>query len=126
MGQEQHMTDGFIVKDSGARQEFSTGSRRDTDEGKPRFDLVSASALRRLACHMAQGAKKYGDNNWRLGQPMTRFEASMLRHAFDYMAGDRTEDHLSALLFNAMAIMDQEERIKGGKLPAELDDRTER
>ena len=29
------------VQDSGARQEFQTGSVRDTNEVKPRFDLIS-------------------------------------------------------------------------------------
>ena len=35
----------FATKDSGARQQFETGSQRDTDEGKGRFDLVPYEAL---------------------------------------------------------------------------------
>ncbi|KKK94181.1 hypothetical protein LCGC14_2685460, partial [marine sediment metagenome] len=37
------------VKDSGKRQEFETGSVRDTQEGKGRYDLVSPIFVRRLA-----------------------------------------------------------------------------
>jgi len=33
------------IKDSGKREEFSTGSRRDTREGKGRFDLLPTRAL---------------------------------------------------------------------------------
>ena len=30
----------FITKDSGARQEFESGMRRDLQDGKPRYDLL--------------------------------------------------------------------------------------
>ena len=39
----------FILKDSGKREEFPTGSRRDQRAGKGRFDLIPTMALRRLA-----------------------------------------------------------------------------
>jgi hypothetical protein len=45
------MTDFNSVKDSGERQEFETGARRDTQEGKPRFGLIPPYPLRRLAMH---------------------------------------------------------------------------
>ena len=32
------------VQDSGKRQDFGTGSVRDTNEGKPRYDLISPIA----------------------------------------------------------------------------------
>lgn len=115
----------YEVKDSGQRQEFATGSRRDTNEGKPRYDLLPVPALKRWAEHMAKGAKKYGERNWEKGQPITRYEESLLRHAYAYLSGERTEDHLSAILFNAAGIMHHEAAIVAGLLPAELDDRPE-
>ena len=39
----------WSTKDSGARREFTTGSRRDSRRGKGRFDLISPIAIRRLA-----------------------------------------------------------------------------
>jgi len=33
------------VRDSGKREEFDTGSRRDTRQGKGRYDLLSPIAL---------------------------------------------------------------------------------
>lgn len=38
----------FETKDSGKREEFATGSRRDTREGKGRFDLIPWGIIRQL------------------------------------------------------------------------------
>jgi hypothetical protein len=111
------------VCDSGERQEFETGSRRDTRTGKGRYDLIPTYPLKRLAQHYENGAKKYGDRNWELGQPITRYIDSMLRHAMAVSAGATDEDHLSAVVWNAFAIIHHEDAIKRGLLPKELDDR---
>lgn len=116
----------YVTRDSGARDEFDTGARRDTQDGKPRYDLIPVEPLRRLAALMQRGADKYDDDNWRRGMPMRRFEASMMRHVFAYMDGDDEEDHLAAVVFNAFAIMNQEREVAEGRLPAELDDRPTR
>ena len=59
--------------DSGKRRDFPTGSRRDSREGKGRYDLISPIALRRLALVCERGAAKYGDRNWEKGQPMSGY-----------------------------------------------------
>jgi hypothetical protein len=110
------------VKDSGQRQEFETGSKRDTRDGKGRYDLIPAYALSRLARHYENGAKKYGDRNWEKGQPLARYLDSMIRHAYKFLGGSRDEDHLAAVAWNALAYIETEERIKKGILPKELDD----
>ena len=110
------------VKDSGARQDFETGSVRDTNEGKGRFDLLSPVALTRLAQHTQNGADKYGDRNWEKGQPVTRFYDSALRHLFKYGEGHRDEDHLAAALWNIMGIIHTEEMVRRNRLPATLID----
>lgn len=98
------MTD-FITKDSGARQEFASGMVRDTQEGKPRYDLIPVSSLKRLANLYMRGAVKYDDNNWMKGQPYSRTYASLFRHMMAWREGDRSEDHLSAVAWNAFALM---------------------
>jgi hypothetical protein len=114
----------FVTKDTGlGRREFGTGSVRDVNTGKPRFDLIPIPALKRWAGLMARGAEKYGERNWELGQSMSRFEESALRHLYQYLEGDRVEDHLAAVLFNVGGIMHHESEIAAGKLPADLDDR---
>ncbi len=110
------------VVDSGTRQEFDTGSVRDTQDGKGRYDLLPVHAIHRLALHFQNGAKKYGDNNWRKGINLRRYVSSALRHIFKYMSGIRDEDHLAAAAWNIMCLIETEYMILNDKLPKELDD----
>ncbi len=103
------MSMNFKTKDSGARQSFESGAKRDTQEGKPRFDLISPFMMTRLASLMERGAVKYGEWNWEKGMPFSRFFASAFRHLMQYWKGDRDEDHLAAVIFNLMAIIHFEE-----------------
>lgn len=95
----------FVIKDSGKRQSFNTGAKRDLDDDKPRYELIPVSALKRVALLYANGAKKYDADNWKKGMPYRRVYASLLRHAFAFGEHDTTEDHLAAIIFNAMAIV---------------------
>jgi hypothetical protein len=110
------------VRDSGKRQAFKTGSVRDTRDGKGRFDLISPVALKALARHYENGARKYGDRNWEKGQPVSRYIDSAIRHLYGFLDGDRSEDHLSAAAWNAMAATHTLELIERGTLPATLND----
>lgn len=116
----------YVVKDSGERQEFDTGSRRDTQTGKGRFDLLPVYAIRRMAVHFEKGADKYGDRNWELGQPVMRYLDSAWRHLMNLLEGEQTEDHPSAILFNIAGFMHTLHEIEEGRLPAELDNRPDR
>lgn len=102
-------TEKFITKDSGKRQSFETGMVRDTQDGKPRYDLIPVQSLKRLADLYARGAIKYDDNNWQKGQPYSRAYASLFRHVIAWREGDRSEDHLAAVAWNAFALMWYEE-----------------
>jgi hypothetical protein len=113
----------FIVQDSGKRQEFSTGSLRDIQEGKGRFDLLPSLPLRRLAKHYELGAKKYGDHNWKKGQPLQRYIDSANRHMNNLMAGEPTEDHAISVVWNMFSYIWTLNEIEAGRLPKELDDR---
>lgn len=137
------------IKDSGKREEFSTGAVRDTQEGKGRCDLVPLdclpgkysddvvllsidrfqrdgnpvsienavqffamvafksveTAILELACHYEDGAKKYGDNNWKKGLPVSRYISSAVRHYLKYQRGDMDERHDRAVLWNLTAIL---------------------
>lgn len=110
------------VNDSGDRREFATGSVRDVRTGKGRYDLISPIGLERLAKHYENGAVKYGDRNWEKGQPLGSYLDSLIRHAINYQKGDRSEDHLSAVCWNAFAMMHTEEMIRQGKLPEDFND----
>lgn len=116
------MTDYDSVKDSGERQTWDTGSRRDTNIGKGRYDLIPPYFVQRLAKHLENGARKYGDRNWELGQPLSRYLDSALRHTFAVLDRQVDEDHPSAGVWNLMAFLTTAERIRNGELPGELDD----
>jgi len=99
----------FETKDSGQREEFSTGSRRDVRTGKGRYDLLPPGPMKRLAQLYERGAEKYGEGNWEKGQPVSRLMDSLIRHAFNYLEGEKTEDHMAAVAWNAFAVMYMEE-----------------
>ena len=101
------------VKDSGEREQFDTGSRRDTRAGKGRFDLITPFMLLRLARHYENGAVKYGDRNWEKGQPSSRAMDSAMRHLNAFMINamlgqEQDEDHLSAAIWNLAVIIHNE------------------
>ena len=134
-----------MLKDSGARREFGTGSVRDKSEGKGRCDLLPLGVIgdelndqiiryiemyirygdiQRLwmimelftskyygglltgflevAKQYEDGAKKYNDRNWELGQPLHVFIDSGVRHYLKYLRGDTDEHHDRAFLWNIL------------------------
>ncbi len=110
----------YELPDSGAREVFSTGSRRDSQLGKGRYDLLSWHALERIAKHMENGARKYGDRNWEKGQPLGRYLNSAMRHLIKWASHETSEDHLAAACWNLMALMHTGHQIELGHLPKSL------
>lgn len=107
-----------ILPDSGQRQQFAGGAIRET-EGKARVDGISPHALLRLGRLFTQGGLKYGDfRNWEKGLPFSTFIGGIFRHLLAYELGDRSEDHLAAIMWNAQALIHFEEQGR-----ADLDDR---
>lgn len=108
------------LKDGGTRTTFRTGSQRDTQDGKPRPDLIPVRAqLRKAVIHML-GSIKYDERNWEKGQPQSQFLASLMRHLYYWMMGDTSEDHLAQAGWNLDCLLDQEERCHENKLPLDL------
>ena len=115
-------TQEYVTRDSGKRQEFPTGMVRDVQEGKLLWSLLCPEVLRRDVELLMRGAKKYSAHNWKKGQPFSRAFESMMRHMMEWWMGDRSEDHLAAIRFNAACLIFQEEMIKTGRLPETLND----
>jgi len=110
------------VKDSGKRTEFSTGSVRDDRKGKGRNDLLPFLSLQKVSQHFENGTNKYGDRNWECGQPLSVYFDSAFRHMVKHFIGLNDEDHLSAAIWNLMALQETQIRINLGILPKKLDD----
>jgi hypothetical protein len=113
------------IKDHGVREEMPTGSVRDTQQGKPRPELIPPSVLVKLAMHYGQGSLKYSEWNWSKGQSISRYMASLERHLLAWKCGKTDESHLIAMVWNAFCIDYTLDAIKCGMLPKELDDRHE-
>lgn len=84
---------------------FETGSKRDDDTNKPLSNHLTGYLRLRFGYLLRRGANKYGKGNWKKGQPDETAEESLDRHWAKYMDGDRTEDHLSSIIFNAQLLM---------------------
>ena len=104
----------FVTKDSGKRVDFKSGMKRDTQEGKPRFDLCNplncpkdSNLYYRWAMLMGRGCTKYGERNWEKAnskEELERFKASASRHFQQWLNNyDKEEDHAAAVLFNIQA-----------------------
>ena len=105
----------FKVKDSGQREEYPGGFRRDVEGDRGDFvwlfsssslDLLPREMVLRWLRHMELGAEKYGRNNWSRAQDqgaVDRFKRSAARHFNQWLAGDLDEDHASAIVFNVWA-----------------------
>ncbi len=95
---------GFTTKDSGKRQEFASGMKRDTTEGKIDYLLIrSGPMFKRWAELMARGAVKYDEDNWLQADSedeLERFKVSAARHFEQWVDGDTDEDHAAAVIFN--------------------------
>lgn len=59
--------------------------------------------LLEVSKHYEEGAKKYGDNNWKLGIPVDSYLDSAIRHYLKYRRGDQDENHDRAFVFNIMS-----------------------
>lgn len=116
MSEPQKVPFGFVAafqtKDSGEHAEYSSGMKRDTRKGKPRFDLLlpddvpyEKQMLTRWAALMARGAEKYDERNWEQAhtiEELERYLDSAFRHFMQWISGEEDEDHAAAVMFNIM------------------------
>jgi arginyl-tRNA--protein-N-Asp/Glu arginylyltransferase len=57
---------------------------------------------------MAEGAEKYGTNNWEKGFPVSDILNHALSHIYSFLAGDQSEDHLGHAAANLLMAIDTE------------------
>jgi len=93
---------------------FDTGAKRDSDLNKPYTHNLQGYTRLRFGYLTRMGAINYGDENFLKGFPKKESLKSLDRHMSKYMNGDKSEDHLSAMIFNIQLIMleEQKEGIK--------------
>lgn len=99
----------FVIKDSGARQEFAGGMVRDTTEGKTNYlNIRFGPMFKRWAEHLTKGREKYNDPapgvpNWTLAEGVEEYlraKESAARHFEAWLDGKLDEDHAAGVYFN--------------------------
>lgn len=99
--------------------EFPSGAKRGETTGRPRPDLIPGCAMLRIGVQYAKGAEHYGARNFEKGIPSSRALEGLERHLQTFKEnGCSDEDELSAIVFNCVLLIMNEERVKSGKLPA--------
>ncbi len=91
-------------------KKFSSGAKREEKSNKSFIHNLKGYTRLRFGYHMTKHAVKHGDKNWEKGIPDNSYLESLDRHLAQYLNGDRSEDHLSAILFNCQGIMINEQK----------------
>lgn len=118
-----------VLPDTGLRETLVPGGAvREADPSKPLIGCISPVAKRALGRLMAKAEDKYkahgGCRNWEKGMPVTRVIESIERHIADFQMRDEKEDHLAAIMWNAMVLIHYRDAgTTTGLSWAELDDR---
>lgn len=87
------------------KREFESGAKRDSNSNKPFIHNLLGYTRQRFGYHTNLGARNYGDGNFLKGMPTSVALESLDRHLASYLEGDRSEDHLSAIIFGAQLCM---------------------
>ena len=100
------------------------GSGAKSSELKPRYDLLEVCALRRWALRMQWEPGSHGERNYQNGAGDAEFIRDrinhFLEHAHKYAAGDRSDDHLGAIMANAGMLILVWTNTRSRHAPAEL------
>lgn len=111
----------FITKDSGVREEFASGMKRDTAAGKTLYHLVyDGPMFKRWAGLLTRGAVKYDPGNWMKAEGQAewnRFRESAVRHFVQWYYGETDEDHGAAVMFNINGKEYVEDKMKRDTMP---------
>lgn len=89
---------------------FESGAKRDNNLNKPFIHLITGYFRQRVGYLLTKGASKYGAGNFLKGMPTDAYLESLDRHLASYKEGDRSEDHLSAIVFGAQGCMLNEQK----------------
>lgn len=66
-----------------------------------RYDLLDPKSMFEMTKVLSEGAEKYGEDNWRKISIEDHLN-HMIIHAYAYLAGDKSDEHLSHIMCRAM------------------------
>lgn len=85
-----------------ALEQFAIERYADESNENETCTKVYCDMLLEVAKHFEEGAKKYGESNWRRGIPEWCYIDSATRHYLKWRRGDRDEFHCRAFCWNLM------------------------
>ena len=92
---------------------FVSGAKSSAE--RERYDLCELVALQRWARRMAKGVASHGERNYQKGVRDPAFIRDrinhLIEHAVKYASGDRSDDHLGAVMANASMLIWLEEHV---------------
>lgn len=88
---------------------FGSGAVRSGDVKHLAYELISPIGLRRLAARYQLGAEKYAAFNCEKGMPISDLVRHAIAHCYQYLAGDRSDDHLAGAAWGFIMAMHSEE-----------------
>jgi hypothetical protein len=95
---------GIAPFESGDTRRYESGVIRGDNTGKTDYTLALDGPLfERWAAHLTKHAQEKGERNWMnasSAEDYDRFRQSAFRHMVQIMAGDESEDHFAAVVFN--------------------------
>lgn len=93
------------AESDGDKTTFSTGAQRGSDHEDCFLHMIPPEALYAYGRAFAEGAKKYGENNWLKGLPFSSLVNHAMHHILKFVEGDASEDHLGHCLWNIGALI---------------------
>jgi len=93
------------MADNGTRVANEAGGMREAQIGKGFWAGIPYEGMQRVALWYEQAAIKYGPRNWEKGISVTDCVSAIMRHIWKFAWGWKDEDHLAAVVWNAMTIM---------------------
>lgn len=87
------------------------GKKNDRRDDKTRWELMPLDCLEQIARVYTEGAKKYGDNNWKeLENGYERYKAALFRHLLEFEKGKEYDEetkchHLAQVCWNSIALL---------------------
>jgi hypothetical protein len=106
---------------------YGTGAHRDSRVGKGTMKWIPHDALFLVSRIFEKGnlgrgepGKRGDDRNWENGMPIADLVDSGMRHAASFLAGDRSEPHLSQSIWNLLCAQQMSIWVWKGDRPNEL------
>lgn len=73
-----------------------------TDFAIQHYQSSPSTMFLEVSKHFEEGAKKYGENNWQKGLPVSCYINSAIRHYLKFLRGDKDEPHDRAFVWNLL------------------------